>query len=149
MRRACAIAVLTAVLACGGAEDEARIRVPAPSASAETSAEAVVAVREVRLGSAIEEGGGITRETAEFGPGDTVFMSAVLEGTVGQANLTVRWSRPEGGSVGEEERFVSLDGRRIVVFRLAPPAGLAPGRYVVELLLGGQPAGRKEFTVRG
>jgi hypothetical protein len=140
--------LLVSALACGGGGDETEVSVPAPAAGDE-AAEERVAVRDIRIGTAFEEGRGITQEAATFQPGDSVFLSAELEGTVDQLNIVARFTHEDGSIVGEEERYLPLSGRDVVTFDLAPPGGLAPGRYRAELLLGNEPVGEKEFTVGG
>jgi hypothetical protein len=135
--------------ACGGDGEEREIAVPAPSGDMQTPAEQLVAVREVRLGTAVAPGGGVEQEVETFQPGDTIYMSAQLEGTIDQAILVARWTHESGAVVGEQQRFLPVSGKEIFVFHLAPPGGLAPGRYRAELLLGNEVVGEGEFTISG
>ena len=135
-------------LACGGGGEETEVSVPVPAGGDEAPVDQQVAVRDLRIGTAVEEGQGI-QEATTFQPGDSVFLSAELDGTVEQLNVVARFTYENGSIVGEEQRYLPLDGREVVTFDLAPPGGLAPGRYRAELLLGNERVGEKEFTVGG
>jgi hypothetical protein len=141
--------LLALSLACGGGGDDTEVSIPMPAGSDEAPVEQQVAVRDLRIGTAVEEGRGIAQEATTFQPGDSVFLSAELDGTVEQLNVVARFTYQDGSIVGEEGRYLPLNGKEVVTFDLAPPGGLAPGRYRAELLLGNERVGEKEFTVGG
>ena len=140
------VAICAALAACGG--DETEVSVPTPSGGPEPAPQARLSVSDVKVGAAVDGERGVVEEASTFGAGDTVYVSARLDGELDQANIAVRGRGPGGADVGGEERFVPLEGEQVVAFHLAPPAGLAPGDYRVELLLSGQTVGQAEFTVQ-
>ena len=144
-----AFVLLVCSVSCGGGGDGTDVNVPVPAGGVDAPTAERVSVRDLRIGAAVEEGRGITQGAVTFQPGDSVFLSAEIEGDVDQLNIVARFIHEDGSVVGEEERFLPLSGKQVVTFDLAPPGGLAAGRYRAELLLGRERVGEKEFTVEG
>lgn len=133
-----AAALLALSVACAGEEDAGPKTTPAGS---------LVALREFRVGGAIDSTGAVVAPADSFAPRDTVYASVAAEGNVDQAILTARWTRSEGVLMGERQEVFPLEGRRIVTFRLSDPGGLPPDEYRVEVHLGGDAVGSEPFRV--
>jgi len=58
----------------------------------------------------------------------------------------VRW-KYEGRVIDEPKKDVSFRIEGVTEFRLQSPGGFPPGNYSAEVLLNGQSAGTREFTV--
>lgn len=133
-----AAALMALSVACAG-EGE--------SGSKTTPAGSLVALREFRVGGAIDSTGAVVAPVDSFAPRDTVYASLAAEGDVDRAILTARWTRAEGVLMGERQEVFPLEGRRIVTFRLSDPDGLPPGQYRVEVHLGTDAIGSESFRV--
>lgn len=139
MRLLVLLAVPMAVLPTACAEEGER---------RETSpAESLVAVRDLRVGGAIDSSGAVIAPVDSFAPDDTVYASVFAEGHVDQAILTARWTRAGDVLVGEGQEVFPLEGRRVVTFPLTKEAGLPPGDYRVEIRLATDQVGTTDFTV--
>lgn len=113
-----------------------------------TPAGSLVAVRELRVGAAIDSEGAVVAPVDSFAPPDTVYASVTAAGNVDKAILTARWTRSEDILMGERQEVFPLAGRMVVTFRLAEPDGLPPDEYHVEITLGGGDAvGSESFHV--
>lgn len=130
--------LLVVLISACGEENGERARSPAGS---------LVAVRDFRLGSAVDESGAVVAAADSFARRDTVYASVSAEGHVGQATLTARWTREDNILMGERQKVFPLDGRRTVTFRLDDPGGLPAGAYRVEMRLGSELAGSKSFRI--
>lgn len=139
MRLLVLLAVPLAVLPTACAEEGER---------RETSpAESLVAVRDLRVGGAIDSSGAVIAPADSFAPDDTVYASVFAEGQVDQVILTARWTRAGDVLVGEEQEVFPLEGRRVVTFPLTKEAGLPPGEYQVVIRLATDEIGTRAFTV--
>jgi hypothetical protein len=102
-------------------------------------------VIEIQLGRALNPDHTVAEHTATFDPGDSIYVSVRTAG-VGSSTITVRWKY--GNRVLDEpQKKVSYTDVAATDFNLRSAAGFPPGQYSVEVLLDGQPAGTKTFTV--
>lgn len=114
-----------------------------------TPAGSLVAVRELRVGAAIDSEGVVVAPVDSFGSPDTVYASLAAEGHVDKAILTARWTRSEDILMAERQEVFPLAGRMVVTFRLTEPDGLPPDEYQVEIQVGSQAVGSETFHVVG
>lgn len=124
-------------MACG---DEGPKRETTPAGS-------LVAVRELRVGAAVDAEGAVVAPVDSFAPPDTVYASVAAEGHVDKAILTARWTRSEDILMDERQEVFPLAGRMVVTFRLAHPGGLPADEYQVEIQVGSQAVGSETFHV--
>lgn len=102
-------------------------------------------VTNIQIGRSVNADGTIADHTPTFASRDTIHLS-VFTGGVGSGTLTVRWKY--GTRVLDEaQRNVSYTDVAATDFKLQTVDGFPPGQYTAEVLLDGQPAGTKEFTV--
>lgn len=111
-----------------------------------SAAESLVVVREVTVGRAVDGEGAVRAVADSFAPGDTVFVSLVVEGDVERAVVGARWTRGEI-LVAEEQQVFPLSGRMTTTFRLANPAGLPAGEYRVAIHLGEDAVAAEPFRI--
>ena len=130
--------LLVVLISACGEENGERARSPAGS---------LVAVRDFRLGSAVDESGAVVAAADSFARHDTVYASVSAEGRVDQAILTARWTREDNILMGERQEVFPLDGRRTVTFRLDDPGGLPAGEYRVDIRLGSEFAASQSFRI--
>ncbi len=64
----------------------------------------------------------------------------------GSGTVTVRWVL-NGQTVSEATRDVSYTREAATEFHLQNSGGFPPGSYRVDVLVNGQPAGSRQFTV--
>jgi len=83
--------------------------------------------------------------TTTFTPDETVYLSVLTTG-VGTGTIAVRW-RYAGRVIDEPKKEVSYRIDAATDFRLQSAAGFPPGEYTAEVLLNGQSAGTRTFSV--
>jgi hypothetical protein len=107
-----------------------------------------VQVNRIDLGRAIGADSRITTTTESFAPRDTVYAAVVLAGPAPGAQVTARWTSPDGSVVTETTQTVpASEAEAVTEFHIVKPEGLAPGTYRVDILVDGQVASTKEFTI--
>jgi hypothetical protein len=102
-------------------------------------------VTQIQLGRSMNADHTVSSFTTTFKPDETIYLS-VLTGGVGTGTIAVRW-KYEGRVIDEPKKDVSFRIEGATDFRLLSPAGFPPGNYAAEVLLNGQSAGVREFTV--
>jgi hypothetical protein len=90
----------------------------------------------------------IAEPTFQFAPEETVYVSAALQGSPGQATLTARWLAQGPKVLDSTAQAVTVGAKGNALFRFAPPKGWKPGTYVVILYLNSDSADAKAFAVR-
>jgi hypothetical protein len=90
----------------------------------------------------------IAEPTFQFAPQETVYVSAALHGTPGQATLAARWIAQGPKLLDSTAQSVTIGSKSNALFQFAPPKGWKPGTYVVLLYLNGDSADAKAFAVR-
>src|SRR5262249_9759253 len=90
----------------------------------------------------------ITTSAPSFAPKDTVYASVILAAPVPAAQVTARWTAPDGAVVSETTQTVAASpGEGVAQFQVATPDGLPPGNYKLEILVDGQVVSTKDFTI--
>jgi hypothetical protein len=90
----------------------------------------------------------IAEPTFQFAPEETVYVSAALHGTPGQATLTARWLAQGPKVLDSTAQTVTAGAKANALVQFAPPKGWKPGTYVVILYLNGDSTNAKAFAVR-
>ena len=102
-------------------------------------------VESLQLGRTLNSDNTVNAHTTRFKPDDTVFVS-LLSVQPGSGTVTVRWML-NGQTVSEATRDVSYTREAATEFHLQNSGGFPPGGYRVDVLVNGQPAGSRQFTV--
>ena len=102
-------------------------------------------VTTLQLGRSLNSDNSVGIHTTQFKPGDSIYVS-IHSLEPGYGTLTVRWFF---GSqmVSEANREVSYQREAATEFHLQNSGGFPPGDYSVEILINGEPAGRRQFRV--
>ena len=101
----------------------------------------------LQLGRSLNPDNSVGTHTTRFKPDETVYVS-ILSDDPGYGTITVQW-RLNGQVVSEATRDVSYTRAAATEFHLQNSGGFPPGRYRVDVLINGQPAGSREFRVEG
>lgn len=104
-------------------------------------------VATLQLGRSLNPDNSVGTHTTRFKPDDTVYVS-ILSDEPGYGTITVRWLL-NGQLVSEATREVSYTREAATEFHLQNSGGFPAGRYRVDVLINGQPAGSREFRVEG
>jgi hypothetical protein len=146
---AIAFALCLAVLACK--RDEATSTTPTPPAAAPppvAAAPAPFRVAEIQIGSALRADKRIAAPSEQFAPTDTIFASVASEGVASSVSLAARWTYEDGQVVSETTETIAPTGPAVTEFHISKPSGWPTGKYRVEIVADGRPAGAREFEVR-
>jgi hypothetical protein len=145
---AIAFALCLAVLACR--RDEATSTAPTPPAAPPpvAAAPAPFRVAEIQIGSALRADKRIAAPSEQFAPTDTIFASVASEGTASSVALAARWTYEDGQVVSETTETIAPTGPAVTEFHISKPSGWPTGKYRVEIVADGRPAGAREFEVR-
>lgn len=122
--------------------------VAAPKAAA-PPAPAPFAVTGIQVGNAIGADKTVTAPSTTLAPNDTFYASVASTGTAPNVTLTARWTHVDSDQMIKEETLtIAPDGPTHSEFHLSKPDGWPAGRYKVEVLANGAPAGVTEFSVQ-
>jgi hypothetical protein len=114
---------------------------------ASASDAARVQVASIELGREVGPDKRVAAPSASFAAGDTVYASVVTRGKAPLATLTARWRR-QGELLNESTQMIAPQGETASEFHVWKPQGWPPGEgYEVEILLDGETAGRRPFSV--
>jgi hypothetical protein len=103
-------------------------------------------VTTIQLGRSLNSDDSINQHATTFKPNETIYASAINE-AAGRGTIAVRWVYA-GQTVSEESKDVSYNREGATEFHmLAPSAGFPAGDYRVEVTVGGENAGIREFRV--
>jgi len=102
----------------------------------------------LELGTTLDADGRVAVSTERVQANDTVHISLVTVGDAEAAMLAVRWRDAQGRELAADGRVVRAAGPAVHTFSRTPEGGWAPGRYEVEVMLGGASAGIRGFEVR-
>lgn len=102
-------------------------------------------VESLQLGRTLNSDNTVNAHTTRFKPDDTVYVS-LLSVQPGSGTVTVRWML-NGQTVSEATRDVSYTREAATEFHLQNSGGFPPGSYRVDVLVNGQSAGSRQFTV--
>jgi len=102
----------------------------------------------LELGTTLDADGRVAVAREVVAAADAVHVSLVTVGEAGAAPIAVRWRDAAGTEIDADERAISATGPAVHTFTRQPEGGWVPGRYEVEVLLGGSSAGVRGFEVR-
>ena len=139
-----ALSAVFALAACSGGGDAEK---SGDQTGGNTAQSASLKVGTIQLGKAVGPDRKVTAETDEFTPFETVYASVSTVGSAQNATVTARWSTADGQSVGETTQSVTQNGEVWSEFHVSRPGGFPKGKYKVEILVNGAPAGSEEFTI--
>ena len=105
-------------------------------------------VRSIELGSAIGHDNRVTAPATTFKPSDTIYAAVASDGSAASVSVGARWTFQDGQMVNEASQAIAPTGPAVTTFNISKPDGFPVGRYKVEVLVDGQPAGQSEFEVR-
>ncbi|MEO6064590.1 MAG: hypothetical protein ABIP49_02255 [Lysobacterales bacterium] len=105
-------------------------------------------VRTIDLGSAIGADNRVTTPATTFRPSDTIYAAVASDGSAASVNVGAKWSFEDGQMVNEASQAIAPTGPAVTTFNISKPDGFPVGRYKVEVMVDGQPAGMSEFEVR-
>ena len=141
-----AIAVLACVLAACNRQapdlSQADQSAPAAESGRDGVETVVVDPNAAFVGSALTENGEIATPQREFALGDTVYVSVPSKGRRLASQLEVFWFHEDGLSRKDDQK--RIEGP-FSAFEFVPEE---PGRYNVEVAVGGRTVGLVEFEVR-
>ena len=103
----------------------------------------------VEVGNAIGADKKVTAPSSTLAPGDTFYASVATTGTAPSVILVARWTHVDSDQMIKEDTLtIAPTGPTNSEFHLSKPDGWPAGRYKVEILANGAPAGVKEFSVQ-
>ncbi|SJZ90261.1 hypothetical protein [Novilysobacter spongiicola] len=110
--------------------------VPEPAASS----------NRVIIGNSLAPDGAAMSGQNSFSTGDSVYVSAPLDGVPPGANVSVYWTYEDGNS-HKEETVQAPAGEEYIVFEFSEADGMQPGTYNAQIDVNMQPVGIAEFRV--
>jgi hypothetical protein len=99
----------------------------------------------LQLGRSLNPDRTVGSHTPRFKPTDTIYVSVLTTGS-GSATIAARWIYA-GRVVSEPQKNVEYRGDAATEFHIENSGGFPPGDYAVEVLVNGEPAGRREFRI--
>jgi hypothetical protein len=143
MVRAGCLALMFAATGCGKKDN---------AATGETTSGAAMAtpirVTDVKVGRSLGADKRLADETDEFRPADVIYAVVETRGTGPNTALQARWTYQDGQVVVESSRNISASGDDVTEFHISKPNGWPKGKYQVQILLNGAPAGSEDFEVK-
>jgi hypothetical protein len=128
--------------ACAKREDASRVDTAAGTVAND------VAVTDVDIGRHIGADKKVTDKTDDFVRTDTVYAVVSTSGSSPSATLEAKWTFQDGQVVDQSTETIAPSGPAVTEFHISKPDGLPAGKYKVEVLLNGNAAGSKDFTVK-
>ncbi|MGQ0643860.1 MAG: hypothetical protein ACT4P6_24175 [Gemmatimonadaceae bacterium] len=142
--RSVVLASMALLLAACGRREETQV----DTALGTVDTAAAVSVTEIDVGKSIAADKRLTAATTDFMARDTIYAVVSTQGTAPSATLQARWTFEDGQVVDETTQTIAPTGPAVTEFHISKPDGFPKGKYRVEILLNGTPAGTKEFTVK-
>ena len=143
-RVALLLLVLVAAGACGKKEQPAT----ETSGGAIGPASTTLQVTDVTLGRSVSGDKRVADQTDTFSARDTIYASVHTTGTAQNASLAARWTYQDGQVVTESNQAIAPTGDAYTEFHIFKPSGWPAGKYTLHLLVNGQEAKTKDFTVK-
>jgi hypothetical protein len=103
-------------------------------------------IRAVQVGRSLNSDNSVGALTTRFEPEDTVYVS-VLTSEPGSSTLTAKWYY-QGVLINESSQEGSYRNAAATEFHLLNTSGFPPGAYRVEILIDGELAETRTFTVQ-
>lgn len=124
----------------------------APPAETAAMAPAPLSVVSIDLGKAVALDKKVTAIQSVFAVRDTIYASVTTDGAGENATIAAKWSyvKQDGSTVpvNESSQTISASGPAATEFHIAKASSWPKGKYRVEVLLNGAPAGTREFEVQ-
>jgi hypothetical protein len=135
--------------ACGPREDAGKMDTALGTVDTAAGAAAeAVSITQIDVGKSIDADKRVTLPMTEFAARDTIYAAVSTSGSSPSATLQARWTFEDGQVVDETTQTIAPTGPAVTEFHISKPGGFAKGKYRVEVLLNGTPAGTKEFTIK-
>ena len=121
------------------------------SASSSSSAPPIEPV-EVRpdafaIGTMVSPEGAVSGVKQVFSISDTLHASVPVSGRPAGTDVKIYWTYQDGTSLKEESKKVDA-GTKYLTFDFSKSSGMKAGSYMVQLDIGGKPAGLLDITVK-
>lgn len=152
LRAAAALASIAVVAACNPSQ---RDRVDSAAGSIDSAAGAIaddiraeLTVLDVDIGKRAGEDNEVDDEVETFASTDTIYASVNTTGLVRQGAVTSQWVFPDSSIVEIQAQPVTRDRDANLLFFLAQPDGLKPGKYTFRVLVDGREVRSQDLTVR-
>jgi hypothetical protein len=140
---ACSLALVLAA-ACGKKTDQTSSQTASGSIGASSGA---VQVSDVTLGRGLSADKRVANQSDTFSARDTIYASVHTTGSAPNTNIAARWTYQDGQVVDERTETISPTGDSYTEFHISKPSGWPAGRYTLHVLVNGQEAQTKTFTV--
>jgi hypothetical protein len=121
---------------------------PAEAAAPEPAPAPAFSVLTVEVGKAIGADKRITAPAATFGRRDTIYASVATEGAAPSKAIAAKWTYQDGQVVKEQAETIAPTGPAATEFHISKPKPWPVGKYKVEIVVDGAPAGAKDFEVK-
>jgi hypothetical protein len=123
---------------------------PAPPAEAAAPAPAppAFAVLAIEVGKGIGADKHVTAPATMFGRRDTIYASVATEGAAPSKAISAKWTYQDGQVVKEQAETIAPTGPAATEFHISKPKPWPVGKYKVEIVVDGAPAGAKDFEVK-
>ncbi len=144
---------VAATAACGR-KDTQTVDSTSAAAPAPVPMSVTPSVSTIEVGKRLDANNRVTGSMTTFSPRDTLYAVVVTENAPAGTSLTARWTFGGTGQVVDSTTqavAASSTGSTTTVteFHISKPGGWPAGRYRVEILMNGTPAGSREFEVTG
>lgn len=123
---------------------------PAPPAEAAAPAPAppAFAVQGIEVGKAIGPDKRVTAPGTTFGRRDTIYTAVATEGAAPSKVISAKWTYQDGQVVKEQAETIAPTGPAATEFHISKAKPWPVGKYKVEIVVEGSPAGSKDFEVK-
>jgi hypothetical protein len=123
---------------------------PAPPAEAAAPAPAppAFAVQGIEVGKAIGPDKRVTAPGTTFGRRDTIYAAVATEGAAPSKVISAKWTYQDGQVVKEQAETIAPTGPAATEFHISKAKPWPVGKYKVEIVVEGAPAGSKDFEVK-
>jgi hypothetical protein len=125
---------------------------PAPPAEAAAPAPApappAFAVQVIEVGKAIGPDKRVTAPGTTFGRRDTIYAAVATEGAAPSKVISAKWTYQDGQVVKEQAETIAPTGPAATEFHISKAKPWPVGKYKVEIVVEGSPAGSKDFEVK-
>ena len=88
------------------------------------------------------------RPTTTFGRRDTIYASVATEGAAPSKAIAAKWTYQDGQVVKEQSETIAPTGPAATEFHISKPKPWPVGKYKVEIIVDGAPAGSKDFEIK-
>jgi hypothetical protein len=104
------------------------------------------AITKIELGSSVGADKRVLATRTSFGVKDSIIASVYTENTAPGAMLTAKWTFQTGQTVDSTSQTIAASPG-VTEFHIVKKSAWPVGKYTVQFLLDGSPAGSQEFDV--